>query len=642
MAATTQLASSLYLLPGAVNTGVLVAEGAALLFDCCETVSIDRLAPLGVERVDSILCTQHRRVNVVGAYPFLQEGGRLVAPAGECELFEAVDAYWDDPGNRWHIYHHQPGPQVLACPLPVSQAVSEGDVIEWSGFEIAVLDTPGATDGSVSYLVTVDGHTFCFCGDVLYGPGKVWQLYALQKGHGDVLDYHGFLGNRRKLIPSLKKLGECGTDVLIPAHGKVIDDPAAATDETLARLEAAWHNYTSISALNYYFPGFLEEAGALPEQMMPAKTLDPPSFVRRCGDGTSFALISDSGAALLIDCGSPKVLDVLARWLAEGSIRSIDACWITHYHDDHVDALPALRETHGCSIVTDVHVSEIIEHPRRFFLPCISPASVPIAWSSQEGEIWHWEEYALTPYHFPGQSLYHSGLLVEGHGLRLFFAGDSGAPTGLDDYCAANRNFLGPHRGYRRCIEIWRQTDPHMIFNQHQARPFTFTTAQLDTMEGRLIERERLFAALLPWSHPDFGTDENWVRAYPYEQDTAPGGTVEIDIRLTNHGYEARQAILRPVLPPGWQWDVERSKDRLVVPPRTSGTVCTCCPNPDGVAQFLIQVPEAAAPSRTVIPFSLEWGGDLLGQLRHAIVNVVESSLHIHEGVEDKGSETMR
>ena len=44
----------------------------------------------------------------------------------------------------------------------------EGDVIRWRGYAIRVLDTPGATMGSVSYLVEAGGRTVCFCGDVLY------------------------------------------------------------------------------------------------------------------------------------------------------------------------------------------------------------------------------------------------------------------------------------------------------------------------------------------------------------------------------------------------------------------------------------------------------------------------------------------
>ena len=45
-----------------------------------------------------------------------------------------------------------------------------------------MLDTPGHTDGSLSYLVEVDGKRVVFCGDAIYDEGQVWDLYSLQKG----------------------------------------------------------------------------------------------------------------------------------------------------------------------------------------------------------------------------------------------------------------------------------------------------------------------------------------------------------------------------------------------------------------------------------------------------------------------------
>jgi len=73
--------------------------------------------------------------------------------------------------------------------------------------------------------------------------------------------------------------------------------------------------------------------------MTPAQTSEPPAWVRRVAY-TSFALISDSGAALLIDCGQDSVVDTLEQWMADKMIASVEGCWVTHYHDDHVDALP--------------------------------------------------------------------------------------------------------------------------------------------------------------------------------------------------------------------------------------------------------------------------------------------------------------
>ncbi len=619
---STKLASKLYLLDGAVNTGAMVSGSKALLFDCGDTVTPERLSKLGVEKVEMILCTQHRRPSTAGAYRFVEDGAQLIAPSGERYLFEGVDDYWNDPKNRWHIYHHQPGPQVLARPIPVAKAVQEGDVIEWEGSSIRVLDTPGATDGSVSYLVEIGGKTICFSGDAIYGPGQLWDFHSLQKGFDCIGDYHGFIGNKRKLIPSLQKLGSCGADMLVPSHGDIVRDPEAATSLALERLDVIWRNYTAISCLNHYFPNLFDDTKDDAWRMKPVVTKDPPDFVRRV-TYTSFALVSETGAALLTDCGDVSVVEMLQKWIQDGEVNSLGGCWVTHYHDDdHVDALHRLHSRLGCPIMTDEHMAEIIEHPLRFFLPCISPNGVPVAKKTHDGESWQWHEFKLTAFHFPGQTYYHSGLLVEGYGKKVFFSGDSGSPTGIDDHCCGNRNFLGEGKGFRHCIEIWRRYKPDYILNEHQSKAFSFTDEELDYMDAMLVERERLLSEVLPWVNPNFGTDENWVRTYPYEQEVGCGASFSIDVQFTNHGPDTVAAEVEPVLPEQWIWIEERSAASIRVLAETDGATDAYCANPDKAARVWMSVPEDAVPGRYVVPFRVTWDGRYLGQFRHAIVVV--------------------
>ena len=96
-----RLSLHLFLLLGAVNTGALISEDAALLFDCGDSVTYERLASLGAGRVDKILFTQHRRVNTAGAYAYTDGnfGDRkpeLIVPASERGLFENTDDYWSE------------------------------------------------------------------------------------------------------------------------------------------------------------------------------------------------------------------------------------------------------------------------------------------------------------------------------------------------------------------------------------------------------------------------------------------------------------------------------------------------------------------------------------------------------------------
>ena len=64
-----------------------------------------------------------------------------------------------------------------------------------------------------------------------------------------------------------------------------------------------------------------------------------------------------------------------------------------------------------------------------------------------------WHEWEFTFWNFPGQTLYHGGLVARQDGGDTYlFAGDSFTPSGMDDYCMQNRDFLRPGEGYEYCL----------------------------------------------------------------------------------------------------------------------------------------------------------------------------------------------
>ena len=408
--------------------------------------------------------------------------------------------------------------------------------------------------------------------------------------------------------------------MLVPSHGVIMRDPAAAIDLLPERFDALWRNYTSISCLNNYFPDLFEDTKDDPLRMKPVPKKERPPFISE-PVYTSFGIVSDTGAFLLIDCGHEKVVEKVQERLDKGEITAIEGCWVTHYHDDHMDGMGKLVERFGCPVMTVEHVAEVVEHPERFWLPCISPVAVPVD-AKKDGESWQWHEFRMTAFHFPGQTYYHSGLLVEGHGTSVFFAGDSGSPTGIDDHCCPNRNFLAPSTGFRRCFEIWREHKPEFIFNEHQPMAFSFTDADLDYMDDMLAKREEILADMLPWENPNFGLDEGWVRVYPYEQDARPGEAFRMDVQFTNHSVGEATAAVEPALPEGWTWDRSRGTADVLLPPRTGGTVDAYCATPDKAASVWITPPPDAEPGKHVISFRVTWNGRYLGAIRSGVVNV--------------------
>lgn len=614
----TAISPGVFVYAGAVNTGVLQAGDRAVLIDCDDTLTPARLAELGIRQVERIYCTQHRRPNTAGIPAF---SAAVYAPLGESRLLSEGAATWRSWHNRWHLYHSRPGPQAPLRDIDLAGTVQEGDRLEWGGFRLGVLATPGMTDGAVSYVVEPPGaspqpRAVVFCGDVLYGPGQVWDVHALQKNAGEFSDYHGFLGAARTLIASLGKLGETGAAGLVPSHcdprAGMITDPAGAARAVIQRLEALLRNYAAISALNFYFPDMLGYLADDPARMAPCAQLDFPDFIVPVA-ATSFAIRSETGALFLVDCGQDAVLDTLNAWQAQGRFTRLEGCWVTHYHDDHVDALHHLASARRTPIHADEHFAEVLEHPARFYLPCISPAAAPVGHVTTHGQTWRWHEFELTALHLPGQSFYNGGLLLRGHGLTVLFGGDSFAPTGLDDYNAGNRNLLGAGQGYRRCIELLRAYRPDLILNQHQGKAFHFSDTQLDYMDGMLADREALLADLLPWAHPNYGIDEGWIRAYPYQVDACAGSSCRIEVRAANHAGAPGDLAVSAALPDGWEqpgqpapgWTSRQNSAEWLTH-----------------AAVTINVPAGTAPGIYPAAFRVTWNGRYLGQVCHALIQV--------------------
>jgi glyoxylase-like metal-dependent hydrolase (beta-lactamase superfamily II) len=339
-------------------------------------------------------------------------------------------------------------------------------------------------------------------------------------------------------------------------------------------------------------------------RVMPIRAgMPPPSCLRH--DGTSWILRSETGAVLVMDCGSQEVIDTLRQQLESGEITAVEGLWITHYHHDHVDAAPAFQQAFDCPTIADETLAAVIAHPLDWRLPCNSPFVVPVDHVTRAGERWQWHEFTLTAYPFPGQTLYHDGLLVEGAGLRMFFAGDSFTPAGIDDYCAQNRNFLGAGVGFDQCLALMEELQPAMIFNEHVDVAFDFTPEEIRFMRENLMRRESLFGALFPWEHANFGLDE-WVRCLPYEQNGYPGAMLTILVSITNHAAEARQVTCELVPPPCW--------------PSTPANSATIAAKSTVNVPLTIDVPLTAVPGRYVLPVDIIFGERRLPQFTEAIV----------------------
>jgi len=332
---------------GNINVGIVRQDGLCLLVDLGDGSVLGELDGLGI-RPDHLVFTHHHRDQACGVGMIPAETS-IGTPEMERWLFEDVGKYWEDQANRWHLYEFHPHHLSLVESTKVTEAYADGHQFAWGPAKITVLSTPGHTDGSVSYLLDIDGRRFCFSGDLIHdGEGRLWELYSLQKGNG-TRDYHGFMGSRWEVAHSLKKIVREAPELLVPSHGDIIAEPGDAIARLEYKLARCYDTWAATSSLRHYFPnlfgGYLDGPGVMP--IKPG--LQVPEFLRHIG--TSWFVSSESGSCFAMDCGSERVIEEVGTLMGRGDMGGLEGLWITHYHDDHVDFAPRFRDEFGCEIL---------------------------------------------------------------------------------------------------------------------------------------------------------------------------------------------------------------------------------------------------------------------------------------------------
>lgn len=605
----------LFLIRGAVNTAVFERNGRTLLIDPGELTAAPGGGP-----VDWVLVTHHHRDQATHAGRLVAAGARLVVPAAEERLFSDAAGFWRAQPHYWSSF--RPSRFTLRESVAVDRTVKGGDVLEWEGLRFEVLDTPGHTDGSVTYLVELDGRRLAFTGDLIYGPGQIWEVYSLQNRFGVVNVPHlGFGAEGRTVFASLDRVLAAKPAWLIPSHGVVMRDPAPAVAEARRNFDALLDNYlTTVGWPDFGQPRLAGPgtnwAGKL-EQSYPEKKLNrlpplPPAayppWIRDI-TWTSQALIGDDHSVFLSDAGRGR-LDVVAKLkelLAAGEIRRVEGVWPTHYHSDHSELLDRVREATGAEIYVQREMADITEHPHAYGMPYLSAVPAKPDHVMADGQSIVWRGIRLTFYHFPGQTVFHGGLLAEKDGFKAFFTGDSWANWGIEDYCSQFRCFLGEGRGFDRCLTILLECQPDILVQAHRG-PMRVTADYLRRTRDTFRRREALARALLPYDDPNFGLDPYWVRAYPYRQHADPGAEVRLEARITNHAARPKRMRAELRVPPGWR--VLEGTGAETVAARGEGRV-----------RFRAVAPATAA-GRQVLGLAITADGQPFGELAEAMVDL--------------------
>ena len=586
------------------NVYVLHSGADAVLIDFGSGAVLDHLADLGVERVTDVLVTHHHRDQVQGLARAAAAGIAVWVPPVERELIADVDRVWTSRQIDNDYELRQDRFSLLEA-VEVAGEVAEYRSRRYGEHDVYTLPTPGHTVGSVSYLVDVGRQRVAFTGDLVYDRGKVWSLAATQ------WSYTGVEGQVATSL-SCAVLAGRAPDVLLPSHGPPIDDPATTLELVRARL----HELVGLrSETEWYVDRWLEE---------PWEALTPRFLRNRTTFATNYALLSESGAALLIDWGydlTTGPLPATARsarrsllWSLDALRRDygvdrIEAVVPTHYHDDHVAGIELLRDVEGVQLWCPDNFASVLESPRRYDLPCLWFDAIGVDRRLELRRPVAWREYALTPYPLPGHTLYAAALSFEVDGCRVLATGDQqavGPARDVLNYQYRNRFRIDD---YVRSAELYLSLRPDLIVGGHWL-PLKVTEARLQALLDDGIRVAQLHRELLPLDDVDFGAEGFGARIVPYRPTGRAGGEVELEVTALNPFDRRETATVRLVVPPGWSAAPDVRTVELT-------------PHGDAVAIFTVTVPEEAAGVRRArVAADLTVADVPFGQQAEALVDV--------------------
>jgi glyoxylase-like metal-dependent hydrolase (beta-lactamase superfamily II) len=485
--------------------------------------------------------------------------------------------------------------------VPVTGTVAEYRTAGYGGVDVYTLPTPGHTPGSVTYLVELDGRRAAFTGDLLYGAGRVWSLAATQ------WSYTGVEGLASTIL-SCGMVRRRQPDVLLPAHGEPMEQPSEALALTSARLAELMELRREADA-PWDLDGWLDR---------PWRELSPHLLQNRTSIATSYALLSDSGSALILDWGYDlwtggelgadrqacrpllESIDALRR---DHGVERVEALVTTHYHDDHVAGANLLREVHGTEVWSPANVAPILESPGDYDLPCLWFDPITVDRVLPLGEPVSWREYELTAYALPGHTRYAAAIAFDADGRRVLATGDQQSREAdgrmILNYQYRNRFAIDD---FVASAELYERLEPELLLTGHWgAHPLDADDRARLAADGRRLAE--LHRELLPIAD----AEGFYARIRPFRATVERAGTLELAVEVRNPTAEAATARVRLVVPDGWRADPGEAQLELA-------------PGAGGELRFTVTVAGSAGASPVAADLTI---GDLkLGLHADAVVTV--------------------
>ncbi len=450
--------------PGMPAGYALIAGEHALLIDA--PTSADALKKHGVRTIDAVLLTHHHRDSAAFAGHFLTQRIPVRAPRTSAEWLtpKGVRAYWHDSlplRNSRTAYLVLPeGLDGVDCSL------NDGQTIDWNGWSVRVVGTPGHSRDHVAFAVRKgeQGPLLVLCGDALAAPGKMWSPYTTDWDHWTD-------AGLKPAAQSLRKLAQLKPNVLLPAHGPVLDtDSVTALEKTAAAVEEvaflkSFERFTKQRLKDAPHYRFLVREQAETNGSKPWSKISEHLFLT----GNTYVLVSkEERAFLVVDPWDPHSARQLPKIKEDQHLGKLEVVLCSHAHFDHYDGIYSILQRDKPQLWTLDRVAIPVADPSLLRAPFLDVRPVKFDLLAKDGETLTWREYQLRFSSLPGQTEFTMGVQTEIDGKKCFFTADNffhqDQFSGSGGWMGLNRSFPLP---YAESAQKVLDAQPDWVLAEH-------------------------------------------------------------------------------------------------------------------------------------------------------------------------------
>ena len=520
--------------PGVLRTSghpagyALVADGAALLIDA--PLHPRDAAAHGVRKVEGVLLTHYHRASCAAVGQLLKEGITVHAAKAAAEWLtpDGVRKYWKEAiplRNSRTAYLVVPeGFKDIDCSL------SDGQEIEWRGWTIRAISTPGHARAHLSYLARKGKTEVLFCGGALAAPGKLWAPYTTDWDHWTDLGL-------APTAKSLRALADLKPATLLPAFG-----PPITRNATTALLETAkaveevaflksFERYTKQRLGNEPQYRFLAPEQKQSNGSLPWSQISEHLFVT----GNTFVLTSKDNTCLMFDPWDKRSADQFAKLQKDRKLGPLEVVMFSHAHYDHYDGIYDLPERDKLEVWMLDQAAIPVSKPGMLRAPFIDARPVKIDRLPKDGDTLAWREYRFRFHFLPGQSEYTMGVETTIDGKRCFFTADN---FFHQDMFSGSGGWMGLNRSfpllYASSAKKVLDAAPDWVLAEHGG-PFEFSA---EDFRRRIAWGQASAAAAdalcLSGNHRH-DWDPHRVRIEPIVHRVKAGQTIQATLVVTSH-----------------------------------------------------------------------------------------------------------